>query len=122
MLTRHATGSDLTIPLVTAEAVRALCHHPWKGNVRELSNVLERALILADEHRIDLEQLPPDVGRSTDEGLDLHHAIEQAERAHISMVLRLCNGRRESAADELGISPATLYRRLEKLGLKGSHL
>ena len=122
MLKRHATGSDLTIPLVTAEAMRALCHHPWKGNVRELSNVLERALILADEHRIDLEQLPPDVGRSTDEGLDLHHAIEQAERAHISMVLRLCNGRRESAADELGISPATLYRRLEKLGLKGSHL
>jgi two-component system response regulator PilR (NtrC family) len=122
ILKRHATGSDFAVPLVTAEAMRALCHHPWKGNVRELSNVLERALILADEGRIDLEQLPPDVSRSTEPGLDLGRAIEQAERAHISMVLRLCNGRRESAAEELGISPATLYRRLEKLGLKGSHL
>lgn len=122
MLRRHRTGSDVAVPLVTAEAMRALCHHPWKGNVRELSNVLERALVLADEGRIDLEQLPPDVGRSTDESLDLQRAIEQAERAHISRVLRLCDGRREAAAGELGISPATLYRRLEKLGLKGSHL
>ena len=122
MLKRHATGSDFVVPLVTAEAMRALCHHSWKGNVRELSNVLERALILADQGRIDIEQLPPDVGRSTDDGLELQRAIEHAERAHISMVLRLCDGRREAAADELGISPATLYRRLEKLGLKGSQL
>jgi len=122
ILKRHRTGSDVAVPLVTAEAMRALCHHPWKGNVRELSNVLERALILADEGRIDLEQLPPDIGRSTDESLDLQRAIEQAERAHISRVLRRCDGRREAAAGELGISPATLYRRLEKLGLKGSHL
>jgi DNA-binding NtrC family response regulator len=38
------------------------------------------------------------------------------------MVLRLCEGNREKAADELGVSPATLYRRLEKLGLKGTDL
>lgn len=121
ILERHATRSDFAVPLVTAEAMRALCHHPWKGNVRELSNVLERALILADDRRIDIDQLPVDVGLASDTGLNLQDAIEQAERTHIAKVLRLCNGHRESAASELGISPATLYRRLEKLGLKNSH-
>ena len=121
ILKRHAAGGDTAMPLVTAEAMRALCRHPWKGNVRELSNVLERALILADEGRIDLEQLPPDVSRSAEPGLGLQEAIERAERAHIAMVLRLCGGHREAAAGELGISPATLYRRLDRLGLKNSH-
>jgi DNA-binding NtrC family response regulator len=119
ILKRHAAGSDFAVPIVTAEAMRALCRHPWKGNVRELSNVLERALILADEGRIDLEQLPFDVSRSAEVGLDLDRAIQRAERAHIAMVLRLCDGNRERAAHELGISAATLYRKLEKLGLKG---
>jgi len=118
ILERHANRSGFSAPLVTAEAMRTLSHHPWKGNVRELSNVLERALILADDGRIDLEQLPPDVSRS-DAGLGLEHAIERAERSHIAMVLRLCEGSREKVASELGISPATLYRRLEKLGLRG---
>ena len=119
ILDRHAARGDSPSPLVTAEAMRALCRHPWKGNVRELSNVLERALILADEGRIDLDELPPDVGGSGDAGLDLESAIERAERAHIAMVLRLEDGNRESAAKQLGVSEATLYRRLEKLGLKG---
>ena len=51
-------------------------------------------------------------------GLELGGAIERAERVHIAMVLRLCEGNRERAARELGISEATLYRRLDKLGMK----
>ena len=104
---------------MTPEALRALCQHPWRGNVRELSNVLERAVILADEGRIDLDQLPADVRESAAPRLSLPEAVDRFERAHIAMVLRLCEGNREKAAEELGISPATLYRRLERLGLKG---
>jgi DNA-binding NtrC family response regulator len=52
-------------------------------------------------------------------GLALHEAVSRSERAHIALVLRLCEGNRERAAEELDISPATLYRRIEKLGLKG---
>jgi DNA-binding NtrC family response regulator len=121
LLLRHAARSGARPPFVTAEAVRALCQHPWRGNVRELSNVIERALILADEGRIDLDQLPSDVcGAASSSGLDLAAAVDRFEQAHISMVLRLCHGSREQAAEALGISPATLYRRLERLGLKGS--
>jgi len=119
LLERHAARAGRPATPVTPEAMRALCRHSWRGNVRELSNVLERALILADDSRIELDQLPPDVREATAPRLSLMDAIERFERAHIALVLRLCEGNREKAAEELGISPATLYRRLEKLGLKG---
>jgi DNA-binding NtrC family response regulator len=120
LLERHATRSGTRRPAITPEALRALCVHPWRGNVRELSNVLERALILADEGRIDLDQLPDDVRESEAPRLSLPEAVDRFERAHIALVLRLCEGNRERAAEELGVSPATLYRRLERLGLKGA--
>lgn len=118
MLIRHAERSGEPTPVVTTEAMKALCRHGWKGNVRELSNVLERALILADEGRVGVEELPTDVSGSAEGGLELEGAINRAERAHIAMVLRLCDGNRERAARELGISEATLYRHLDKLGMK----
>jgi len=120
LVARHASRGGTPPPVVTAEAIRALCQHPWRGNVRELSNVLDRALILADEGRIDLDHLPSDVRDTAAHGVHLQEAVDRFERAHIAMVLRLCEGNRERAADELGVSPATLYRRLEKLGLKGT--
>jgi DNA-binding NtrC family response regulator len=69
--------------------------------------------------RIDLDQLPDDVRESAAPRPSLPEAVDRFERAHIALVLRLCEGNREKAAEELGISPATLYRRLERLGLKG---
>ncbi|HSD27541.1 MAG TPA: sigma-54 dependent transcriptional regulator [Vicinamibacteria bacterium] len=119
LLKRHASRGAAAPPAVSPEALRALCQHPWQGNVRELSNVLERALILAGDGEIGLAHLPADVGERGPAGLALHEAVDRSERAHIALVLRLCDGNRERAAEELGISPATLYRRIEKLGLKG---
>ena len=116
---RHASRAKTRVPQVTPEALRALCLHPWRGNVRELSNVLERASILADEGWIDLDLLPDDVRESAVPKLSLPEAVDRFERSHIALVLRLCCGNREKAAEELGISEATLYRRLERLGLKG---
>ncbi len=55
LLRRHTVRAAVPVPVVTPEAMRALCQSPWRGNVRELSNVLERALILADAGRIDLD-------------------------------------------------------------------
>lgn len=120
LLERHAARSGTRRPVVTPEALRAICLHPWRGNARELSNVLERALILADEGRIDLDQLPDDVRESGSPRLSLPEAVDRFERAHIALVLRLCEGNREKAAEELRISMATLYRRLERFGLKAA--
>jgi DNA-binding NtrC family response regulator len=106
-------------PAVTVEAMRCLCAHGWRGNVRELANVLERASLLADGGRVAVEHLPDDVRGTVSDNLQLSDAVERFERAHIATVLRLCGGNREKAAEELGVSPATLYRRLERLHLKG---
>jgi len=120
LLARHSNRSGAAPPVVSAEAMRALCNHTWRGNVRELANVLDRASLLADQGRIELEQLPSDVREAGTRSHRLEEAMARFERTHIAMVLRLADGSRERAAAELGISPATLYRRLEKLGLKGS--
>ncbi len=119
LLKRHAPRFTAGATGVTPEAMGILCQHSWRGNVRELSNVLERALLLAEGGPIDLGQLPPDIGEGAPAGLALQEAVDRSERAHIALVLRLCDGNRERAAERLGISPATLYRRLDKLGLKG---
>jgi len=119
LLQRHAMRNGAAMPHLTPEAMRALCQHPWRGNAREVANVLERALILADDGSIGLLQLPTDF-REGSAGLALQDAVNRSERAHIALVLRLCGGNRERAAAELGISPATLFRRLERLGLKGA--
>ncbi|MCG3195222.1 MAG: Transcriptional regulatory protein ZraR [Thermoanaerobaculia bacterium] len=120
LLSRQAQRSAVPLPSVTAAAMRALCQYPWRGNVRELANVLDRALILADEGRIDVEQIPADVRSAAGPDLDLEQAIDRFERGYILMALRLSGGNREKAAESLGISPATLYRRIERLGLKGA--
>ncbi len=117
LLRRHAARSGIAEPIVAAEAMRAMCGHVWRGNVRELSNVLERALILVDQGRIEPQHLPADIRGDSAGGLHLSDAVARAERAHIVMVLKFCDGSRERAAEELGISPATLYRRLERLAI-----
>jgi transcriptional regulator of aroF, aroG, tyrA and aromatic amino acid transport len=120
LLERHARRSAVPAPILGADAVRALCKHPWRGNVRELANVLERALMLVDEGRIGIEHLPPDVRTDVASHLDLEEAIDRFERGYIAMALKLCGGSREKAAEELGISPATLYRRLERFRTRGT--
>lgn len=120
LLRKLAVRNGLTPPALSNEAMQALRRYSWPGNIRELSNVLERALIFADAGRIDASQLPTDIRDGTPaHGKSLQDAVEAFERNHIAMVLRECEGNRERAAKELGLSPATLYRRIEKLSLKG---
>ncbi len=118
LVLRHSRRMGVAPPVVAAEAVRALTQHTWRGNVRELSNVLERALIQADDGRIELPHLPPDVQAAGEQGLSLVEATDRFERAHIRLTLQLCEGNRERTAKELGVSPATLYRKLNDFGVR----
>jgi DNA-binding NtrC family response regulator len=96
--------------------MRALTAYDWPGNVRELRNVLERALILGrpDELQVtdlpeDLWPLAPDDGEAPD---DLRRSVTAFERAQIRRMLQSVDGDRRLAARKLGISLATLYRKL----------
>jgi two-component system response regulator PilR (NtrC family) len=106
---------------VDTEALRVLMSAPWRGNVRELENVLERSMILTDSEVIGVVDLPTElvgtaaVPEATD---DLRSAVRAYEREHIRHVLRAAADNREEAARRLGIDPSTLYRRLKDLDLR----
>jgi DNA-binding NtrC family response regulator len=105
--------------------MQRLMANEWrKGNVRELSNVIERAVILCEGDTIRLEDLPGDFQVAENEAptTDLREAVKQFEYRHISSVLASVAGNRELAADALGISPATRYRHMERLRLAGYRL
>lgn len=97
----------------------ALEQYSWPGNVRQLRNVLDRALILAEHQTITLDDLPDDLQRAVsaaDSANDSAH-LATVERAHVLKMLERCGGNKSEAARALGIPRRTLYRLLHRWGL-----
>ena len=96
----------------------ALAGYPWPGNLRELRNVIERAVILAPGDTIELADLPEEfsAARSQASAVGARVTLEQLEAEHIRRILASSRNLDE-AARVLGIDPATLYRKRSKLGL-----
>ena len=102
-------------------ALEHLLRYPWPGNVRELRNVLERAMIMArGAPRIEPHHLPSEVRSAS--GADVEHhiprSLEDVERTHIDRTLRAHKGNRTHAAQELGISRATLIKKIKTYQLE----
>ena len=104
---------------ITPEALQALKSYEWTGNIRELRNVVERSLIIADSDTLTPDTLPlnmqnlqatPDNGYS---GFDL----SGVEKMHIQKVLKYTNGNKTETSRLLGIGLTTLYRKIEEYGL-----
>ncbi len=103
---------------VTNAAMRALMSAPWRGNVRELVNVLERGVLLANAEQIDVCDLPREISggeAAAQVSEDLRAGVRAYEREHIRQVLLTAGGNREQAARRLGIDASTLYRRMKEL-------
>jgi DNA-binding NtrC family response regulator len=106
---------------LSKDAVVALQSYPWPGNIRELRNVLERALLLTDGAVLERPDLRFEMGPSAPAGgWDSSLTLAALERLHIERVLQEENGRVESAARRLGIPRSTLYQKLKELGLTPS--
>ncbi|HUP90503.1 MAG TPA: sigma-54 dependent transcriptional regulator [Longimicrobiales bacterium] len=105
----------------SAEAMAVVTQYPWPGNIRELRNVLERALIMApDSEQLLPANLPLEIMNlsSADAAVsDADQPLEEIEKRHIARVLAHNSGNRSKAARVLGISRATLYEKLHKYGL-----
>jgi DNA-binding NtrC family response regulator len=104
-------------------ALNRLLRHAWPGNIRELRNVLERAMIPArGREMLDTDVLPPDV-RSREVMVDGEafdpRALDDVEREHIARTLRSFQGNRSRTAKALGISRATLIKKIRDYGLAG---
>jgi DNA-binding NtrC family response regulator len=96
---------------VSPDALRALMDHEWRGNVRELEHVLESAMIAAESDTIMLTDLPLDLRTATPE-MPLKEATRRFERQHILDVLVQTNFDKREAARRIGVSLASLYRKL----------
>jgi NtrC-family two-component system response regulator AlgB len=115
MLVQHFLQKQRSSSEMSPEAMKALEGYIWKGNVRELENVVERAVILSRGDAIQLHHLPEEfqsVGLPANRNLSL----EQVEQQHIIRVLRQARDLDE-AASLLGIDPATLWRKRKKYNL-----
>ena len=105
---------------VSDDALDRLLRHAWPGNIRELRNVLERAMIVGrGAEQIEVGHLPADVRDSSPPSSERHVArtLEEVERMHIEQTLRVHNANRTHAARELGISRATLIKKIKEYGL-----
>lgn len=119
LLAKHARALGKRVHGVDNASIRMLTAAPWRGNVRELNNALERAVILADGAILTPEDFTADLV-STACGLceteDLRATMAQAERLQIRRVLARCGGDKREAARRLGLGLSSLYRKLEENG------
>jgi two-component system, NtrC family, response regulator AtoC len=122
-LDRYAPGGNLQ---VTPAAMKSLLHYDWPGNVRELENCIARAVTLGDRHIIDVGDLPPAIRTeqpsaapmSAQDAASLSTtALAEMERMTILRVFEQANGDKALAGKMLGISRATLYRKLKRYNI-----
>jgi transcriptional regulator of acetoin/glycerol metabolism len=91
--------------------------YPWPGNVRELQHSLERAVIMADSATLqESDFLFSRKGNDTAAASDTLN-LDEVEKAAVIKAIHLHNGNISKAADELGLTRASLYRRMEKYGI-----
>jgi two-component system, NtrC family, response regulator HydG len=107
---------------LSEEALRLLLNYPWPGNIRELENTMERALVLCPGEEITAADLPAHLTGSTlavvglQEALLRRFTLTDLEREYILLALTWTEGKRTEAADLLGIDRKTLYRKLTEYG------
>jgi len=111
---------------ISPEAVNVLMRYDWPGNVRELENVIERASTLCEGDVIMPQDLPPrllegwQTPPAAGSDITLKSVVRDSERNHIRSILSQTNGDKKKAAEILGISIPSLYRKLEQLGIRDS--
>ena len=106
---------------ITPAFLEALEQQPWKGNIRELRNVIERSLIVSEGERLDVADLPLDIQNAhyeqSDETSPDSFELSAMERRHIARVLEYTKGNKTEAARLLKIGLTTLYRKIEEYGI-----
>lgn len=116
-----STRFNKKITNFSKDCLGALKQHQWKGNVRELRNVIERCVILTDNDEITIDKLPVEIRQnrttsSVDNQLSVFE-LATAEKNHIQKVLNQTNGNKTKTAKLLGIALTTLYRKLSEYNI-----
>ena len=114
-MNKHIKGIDNKV-------IQTFLHYNWKGEVRELENIMERAVIFAEGDYITVDDLPDFVSDKTDTPAESQHktlkdAVKEFEKIFIRQELDRLKFNKEEAAKTLGISVSSLYRKMEELGI-----
>ncbi|MHB1247153.1 MAG: PEP-CTERM-box response regulator transcription factor [Sulfuriferula sp.] len=102
----------------TADAIETIETYPWPGNVREMENVIKRAVIMAEGTKITAHDLGLNTTNTESEPLNLRQVREEADRRAVIRALGRTNGNIVQAAELLGVSRPTLYDLINRCGLK----
>ena len=113
LLTRHSQAMDMTAPMLSPEAVRAIRRWRWPGNIRELENRIKKAIVFSDAGIVKPEDLDLD-DESVAEILPLAEAREVWQSQYINRALALNDGNRTKTARDLDVDPRTIFRHLER--------
>ena len=113
-------GKNITA--FSQDYLKALKHHQWKGNIRELRNVIERSVILTDSSELATDSLPVDIIARQEQEFSQTKmmsafSMASAERMQIQKILKHTNGNKAEAARLLEIGIATLYRKIEEYSI-----
>jgi transcriptional regulator with PAS, ATPase and Fis domain len=120
-LKMFAAKTNKKITAIAKPYLEALKLHAWKGNIRELKNVIERSVILTNDSELNMESLPVELqqqGNNSKEKNLSAFELAAAEKIHIQKVLHYANGNKTETAKLLNIALTTLYRKLEEYQIK----
>ncbi|RPI65420.1 MAG: sigma-54-dependent Fis family transcriptional regulator [Ignavibacteriales bacterium] len=122
-LNKYRKELNKNIKGIDNEAMRAMLSHEWKGEVRELENIIERAVIFCKGDMITLQELPPTFKPKMDEpdfsfNGSLDDSVRKFERDFILRALENNDNNKEKTADTLRVGLSTLYRKLKELDIK----
>ena len=124
LLSKHAQALGKRFNGLSHEAMQIVMSHPWMGNIRELDNAIQRAVILGEGPLVLTSDLPTDLAiRPIDSSYieNLNSAVERFEKMHIERILRLWPDKKD-AAKRLGIGLSSLYRKIEQYGIQPGEL
>ena len=119
-LRRFNAKMGKSVATISDEAMALLLAHDYPGNVRELENAIEHALVLCREHTVEPRHLPTTLRNARDNGHDVRPnglPLQSAEARAISETLQQCKGNRSEAARQLGLHRTTLWRKMRRYGL-----
>ena len=122
LLRKFSTMMDREVNEISHDAMQRLVEYDYPGNIRELSNFIERGVALTQDNHLDIEHLPQSLGSLTvkvfkPEMAATPSTLEEQESEHILNVLKMADGNRTKAAEMLGIDRVSLWRKLKKLGI-----
>ncbi len=119
---KYSTENNKKVCGISDEAMEILYGYPWPGNIRELRNVIERAVVLASTDKIEPSDLPERIRtqQSAKTSLSLKDKMEYCESKIVKETLEAHSWNKEEAARALDVDLATLYRKIKKLGIAES--